>query len=174
MRSLVVVIVIASAPAAAEPLKIAREPRDAWAGGPTVVGGITAAGGFGRIQFEALPTLPAFGRSGLVFGLEEGLQYWRDGDATGGGFSYQGVIGVRVPGLRVTVGVGDEIGAVSRMETHFAMAGYALANASIDLWGIRAGIDTRIARYLVVGAPDLTTWQLGISAGYTWPVRHGL
>lgn len=156
-------------------MQVARAPYDRAAGGPTLTGGVTGNGGFGRLAFEAMPTFPTFWRAGFVAGLEAGIESWRDGDAAGGGFTYAGVIGVRVPGLRATIGIGDELGAARWMDdSHVAFGGFALANVSIDLFGIRAGIDARIAHQFVAGAPDFTRTQLGISVGYTWPAKHGL
>jgi len=180
MRPVLVLLVMLGGPLAAdaEPLKVAREPHDTAAGGPTTVAGVTGEGWFARAMIEALPVYPTFWRTGGVVGLATGLEYWSDRGDQGFGWPYEVLVGVRTPGLRIVTGAGvDIVGAVYEHQmdaTHLASRAYALANASIDLFGMRAGIDLRVGRHFVLDVPDFNRWQLGISVGYTWPARHGL
>lgn len=175
MRKVLVLIVMLAAPAAAEPLKVAREPHDASAAGPSAITGISGTGWFARAEMEALFVLPGPWKAGPALGMNEGLEVWNERGAWGFGWPIAAIGGLRVPGFRLLGGVGiDWIGAVytPMAGTNIAARAFALANASIDIEGFRVGVDARIGRHFVADVPDFTRWELGLSLGYTWPARH--
>jgi len=177
MRKVLVLVVMLAAPAAAEPLKVAREPQDAAAGGPSAITGISGTGWFARAEIEAFFALPTSWKAGPAFGMNEGLEVWNDGDQWGFGWPIAVMGGLRVPGVRVLGGVGiDWIGAYHdpMAGTQIAARAFALANASVDIEGVRVGVDARMGRHFVDNVPDFNRWELGISLGYTWPARHNL
>lgn len=146
--------------------------------GGSVVGGWIEDGWFGRFEYEALPVMAPDRTVGGLFGFSAGFEYWRAADdAKGFAVPALTMLGVRVFPVRAVVGVGIYALTIDERAGDWGAGAWGpigMASVSVDLWGVRAGVDLRATRHLNLGAPDFTQLQLGISVGYTWStVRRG-
>jgi hypothetical protein len=159
---------------AVEPRRHAHPP--AGLGGSAVFGW-AADGWVARLEYELFPVMAPHGRFGPLIGFSTGMEYWRDGDDKGFSVPVLIVGGVRFLPMRVLVGVGIQAFTLDVVNDDTGVGAWgpiAMASASIDLWGVRVGVDARATRHLELGAPDFNQLQLGISVGYTWStVKRG-
>jgi hypothetical protein len=172
--------------AAAEPLfdgrpHVAMEPvhehPPAGFGGSAVFGWSGDDGWVARLDYELLPVMAPHGTFGPVLGSMGGLEYWRHDDDQGFSIPALWVGGVKLFPMRVLLGVGIEALTVDKVNSDWGVGTcgpIAMASVSLDVVGIRVGVEARATRHVNIGADDFNQLQLAISVGYTWStVKRG-